>query len=169
LKICNNITSSHRRFWCFLVCAFWSLGVFGGALLSDEVFARLSVIVRSIPLMQPSVAYLVFVRLGIGFLFVLLLRYSRPLFVLLLLAASFSYSYVVLLLAHSFGSAGWLVLPLVLAPDAVLLAWITYYAISNPVVRTPMKMLGFVILPVLVCTVTIIECYCIAPFTAKLF
>lgn len=163
-----KLSRSHI-WWYGLVCGFWVLGILTGTFypiyVSDDVFY----LVKLLPITQPSIAALIFIRLSFLVLSVFLFRNSRLLFTALILVISFSYGYILSLIMCLFGDAGWLVALLVLAPDIVLLSLFFLYAALRSINGFCSIRKNLVIPIVLICAVSMIECYYIAPFTAALF
>lgn len=155
--------------WRVLICAFWTLGVMSGVLFSLKSYNAGAIFGRLLPAVSPSIPVLVMIRFGMLLFSILLLRYCRYIFLLLILSVSFSYGILVSLIFSLFGSAAWLVWLLLLTPDIVLLTLFLFYSISCFTTQFSTVRRDIVISFLLICSVSIAECCYIAPFTSALF
>lgn len=161
--------SSLQSFWLILFCAFWSGGVISGIIFFTSTYSCEFLLGRLLPTVSPSLSSLLMIRFGILLASIFLLRYCRFVFLVLVISVSFSYGILLSSIFCAFGSAAWLVSLLILAPDVVLLISFVYYGISRSVnlFRTVKK--DIIVSFVVICTVSIVECCYIAPFTSALF
>lgn len=168
MKRCGSLSLS-QLLWYILVCVFWAFGVISGIFFFISDRSGSISLGASLPVTSPSIMVLVLLRFGVLLLSFLSLRYCRYILLVLITSVSFSYGLLIACILCSYRSAAWLVLFLILAPDAFLLTFFVLYCFSRSVNPSHRGKRDIIVSLAVICTVSFVECYFIAPFVFNLF
>ena len=164
-----NDNSFYRILCCFGIAVLWTAGIIGGIYIAYNTKVDYIPIGKMIVVTSPSLIYVIAIRLAILFITSALLLYCKWGYVFWIAFLSLTYGLIVSIISCSFGSAGWLMLILVLTPDALLLALLlchSVFSFLDPFISVRKNILLSV---AAIFALSIIECCYVYPFTSALF
>ena len=151
--------------WGVIVCIVWIAGTALGAISTIDRSWHLALV---LPATVVSFPVLLIVRLGVMLISLALYRRARYVLFPIILLISYSFALLWSSIICAFGSAGWLMSLLLLAPDALLVVlYLLFCMLYKDIVKAGKRVA--VVAITVICVVSGIECYVISPFLLRLF
>ena len=165
MKRQRSYTTLAQQKWGAIICIIWIAGSVTGAITCIDRSWHPALL---LPITTVSFPVVLIVRTSV--MLISLALYSRVCYALLPIIFLIAYSFALLWssIICAFGSAGWLMSLLLLAPDALLVVLYLFFCMLYKDVVKAGKRVAVVALTV-ICIVSGIERYVISPFLLRLF